>query len=293
MIGLWNPARRRWALLLVLAVLAVPTVFLFADGNEILVWVKYDAEKKLASLSNGSPAPEGATPGQFYEIKRGKLKLEKQWRSPLDFIRSYRENEAGRVEFSHERHFAALNKKTCNTCHDEARGLGADRDLASKASSASEEPHGKRSLGRFCAGCHDGAKRISDVEGAGVKVASSGIFTALGRKSDPACARCHTPADHGSDYTSAHGDRAEHGRGAECATCHRGANEVLPEERSQAADYRRAQLALVKNPEDPASVQVTLANNFCLYCHNSDNKAWKDSKSSRKDKHSRERHSDD
>lgn len=269
---------RRSILLVAIVCLAVPTVMLIADGNEILVWVKYDAEKRAASLSNGSPAPSGATPGQFYEIKRGRLKLEKQWRSPLDMIRSFHNTGVGRVEFSHERHFAALNKKTCNACHDESRGLGADADFPSRSTGNQSEPHGARSLGRFCANCHDGVKLASAIEGASAPRRSSPIFTALGKKNDAACARCHVPTDHGADYTSAHGDRAEHGRASECGNCHNGATSIAADERSQALAYRQAQLALVQNPEDPASVQVTLPDNFCIYCHNSDNKAWKHSK---------------
>ncbi len=273
---------RRLFLIFSLATMMLPVFYLLADGNELLVWIRYDAEKKSVSVSGGNIAPPaGATPGQYYEVKRGYLKQEKQWRSPLDLIKSFAVAKKGRVEFSHERHFAALDKKTCNVCHEEATGLGSGNNYPSLAPSGKLESHNAKSSGRFCARCHDGKKTMAEVAEGNPVDGKAVIFTAHGNSRDKSCSRCHAPANHGVDYTSRHGEVAENSGSSQCIECHRGSDARTSRDATQAARYREAQLALIQNPENKQAVETVLSNNFCVYCHNSDQKAWRETKRSR------------
>ena len=181
----------------------------------------------------------------------------RSWRPKQDIEVKRPGGTAGRIDFSHERHFAALGNKDCTACHAEKFGLGQEAKRVSLAGPREAEPHAAKSLGRFCANCHRPDNALK-------------AFTAFGKPGDRSCAHCHAPASHGADFTSRHGDRAEHGA-AECAECHRGAGKISPAEQKQAQQYQAAQLALAKNPEDKAAFQTTLPNNFCAYCHG----AWK------------------
>ncbi len=253
-------------------------LFLFALGSasegERYLYVRYDAEKGRATLSDGSPLPPGLSlvPGQYVEVKRGTLRPKEQWQPPQDLVKVFWPQGASRVVFSHERHFAALGAKgaTCQTCHE---SLDRGRTWRSLAPGPALEPHGPSSLGRFCATCHDGRAKASALSGARPPV-DAVVFTAFGRKGDPACAQCHVPKDHGQDFTPRHGEVAEHGGGQRCATCHRGADRISPAEMALVRAFQQAQLALIRNPEDEKAFNQVLPNNFCAYCHGLDPKAW-------------------
>ncbi len=249
-----------------------------ASGAGRYLWVQVDPETGERRLSDGEPLPASiagrVVPGQYVEVKRDKIKPKRQWRPPLDIEKTFYPEEASRVVFSHERHFAALGAKapTCETCH---ATLDEQKTWPSLAPSATLEPHGETSQGRFCATCHDGKTRISEIEGARPPV-DAVVFTAFGRAGDRSCQRCHAPRDHGRDYTDRHGDAAEHGGDRACGDCHRGAAAITPPEIAQAKAFFEAQMRLLANPEDDAAFNVTLPNNFCAYCHGLDLKAWYD-----------------
>lgn len=249
-----------------------------ASGAGHYLWVQVDPETGERRLSDQSPLPPSlavrVVPGQFVEKEGGRLKPKRTWRPPLDLERTFTPPDASRVVFSHERHFAALGAKgtTCETCHT---ALDEQKTWPSLAPSAALEPHKETSLGRFCATCHDGKTRISEIEGAHPPV-DAVVFTAFGQPGAKSCNRCHAPKDHGEDFTSRHGEWAEHGGGRACADCHRGATAIAPAEIAQARTFQQAQLRLLANPEDDAAFNATLPNNFCAYCHGTDLKAWYD-----------------
>lgn len=263
--------RLRGPILLAVVALAVA---LAGDENEIYLWVRYDAEKGQASLSDGTPLPSlgSLTPGQYVEWEKGRLKPKRQWRPPNDIQITYPSKAgASRVVFSHERHFAALGVKECTLCHTR---LDENKTWPSRAPSPDLEPHAAASLGRFCANCHNGRTRPADLEGTHPPV-NMPIFTALGRKGSSSCSQCHAPRDHGLDFTSRHGEVAEHGGGAFCTDCHRGARGISPAELAHGKAFIQAQMVLLQNPDDEKSFQATLPNNFCAYCHLPDGKAWR------------------
>lgn len=200
-----------WPLLLLGLVLA-------GEGERYL-YVRWDADKGKAFLSDGTPLPPGipVIPGQYVEVEGGRLKPKRQWQPPQDLVKAFQPQEASRVVFSHERHFAALGTKgnTCETCH---KTLDENKTWRSLAPSPALEPHGAASLGRFCATCHDGKTRPTQLVGSQSPLKDP-IFTAFGRKGDASCAQCHAPRDHGQDFTQGHGDKAEHGGARKCATC--------------------------------------------------------------------------
>jgi hypothetical protein len=259
----------------VLLVLFILLSLVRAEAPKAYLYVRYDAEAGKLVLSDGRPLPPGlpVEPGQYVELKGGFLKPKRQWQPPQDILKEYTPQGASRVVFSHERHFAALGVKgsACQTCH---ATLDIQKTWRSLAPEPRLEPHKATSLGRFCATCHDGKTRIRDIPGARSPLQEK-VFSALGRSGDPGCSQCHAPRDHGLDFTSRHGEVAEHGGGARCATCHRGAGGITPKELAQALDFRQAQLALIRNPEDAKAFNVVLPNNFCAYCHALDLKAWK------------------
>ncbi len=262
---------KRYALflLLLLGLLAV------GEGGRYL-WIKVDPTTGERVLSNGKPLPANlakiAVPGQFLEAEYGRLSPARQWRPPMDITKTFTPKDASRVVFSHERHFAALGAKgaACETCH---KTLDAQKSWPSRAPNPALEPHGEKSLGRFCATCHDGKTRASNVKGAHPPV-DVRIFSTFGAKGDRGCQRCHVPKDHGADFTSRHGDAAEGGGRLRCATCHRGARAIAPQEIKQVRKFFDAQIQLLKNPENDAAFNMTLPNNFCAYCHSVDLRAW-------------------
>ncbi|WP_243090065.1 cytochrome c3 family protein [Thermus neutrinimicus] len=258
--------RRLWPVLLLGLALA-------GEGERYL-YVRWDAEKAQAFLSNGAPLPPGVSliPGQYVEVKYGQLKPKKQWQAPQDLVKVFQPKEASRVVFSHERHFAALGAKgsTCDTCHT---ALDENKAWKSLAPSPALEAHGANSLGRFCATCHDGKTHPGRVAGSQSSLKDP-IFTAFGRKGDASCGQCHAPKDHGQDFTQGHGDKAEHGGARECATCHRGALSISAKEVAQVQAFQKAQLALIQNPEDEKAFNLVLPANFCAYCHGLDGEAW-------------------
>jgi hypothetical protein len=193
----------------------------------------------------------------------GALWADKHWR-PQDIEVRLTGGNAGRVTFSHERHFGALAGKNCAVCHAEALGLGQTVARKSFALRLTDEPHGEKSLGRFCENCHRDS----------LPPAKTPAFSAFGQKGANTCAHCHAPDDHGEDFTRRHGDRAEHGAG-KCAKCHRGATSISAAELDQARRYRDAQETLRENPDDKTAFAAVLPNNFCAYCHATDRKAWR------------------
>ena len=263
-------------------VLAFALSLVLAEGGRYL-WATVDPETQSLGMSDGSPLPapiEGrVVPGQYIEIENGRYEVKKTWRPPLDIEKTYiPENDASRVVFSHERHFAALGAKgaTCETCHTT---LDEAVNWLSLAPNPAVEPHGETSQGRFCSGCHDGARTIgeitADIEGSQPPVDVT-VFSAFGRGGDESCASCHVPEGHGANYVPWHGDRAEDGRvAANCASCHRGADGVTNAEITQALAFYHNQMALLQNPEDAQAFNSTLPNNFCAYCHGLDLEAWR------------------
>ncbi|WP_038056680.1 cytochrome c3 family protein [Thermus amyloliquefaciens] len=245
-----------------------------AGEGERYLYVRWDAEKGQALLSNGTPLPPGVSllPGQYVEWEGGRLKPKGQWQPPQDLVRVYTPREASRVVFSHERHFAALGAKgsTCETCHT---ALDKNKTWKSLAPSPALEAHSPTSLGRFCATCHDGRTRPASLEG-GRSPLKDPIFTAFGRRGDAFCSQCHAPKDHGLDFTQGHGDKVEHGGARECAACHRGVYAFPSQEAQQVRAFQKAQLDLIRNPEDEKAFNVVLPANFCAYCHGLDGKAW-------------------
>lgn len=258
--------KRLWLLLLLGLALA-------SEGERYL-YVRWDAERGQAFLSDGSPLPPGlaVVPGQYVELEQGRIKPKRQWQPPQDLVKVYLPREVGRVVFSHERHFAALGAKgsTCETCHTV---LDENKVWKSGAQVPALEPHGATSLGRFCATCHDGKTQPAAIRGSQTSLKDP-IFTAWGRKGDASCSQCHAPKSHGRDFTSSHGEWAEEGGAKECATCHRGASSLSSQEALKVQAFQRAQLALIQNPEDEKAFNVTLPPNFCAYCHGLDGKAW-------------------
>ncbi|WP_105318438.1 cytochrome c3 family protein [Thermus tenuipuniceus] len=258
--------KRLWPLLLLGLALA-------SEGERYL-YVRWDADQNRAFLSDGSPLPPGLPliPGQYVGVEGGRLKPKRQWHPPQDLVKVFQPKEASRVVFSHERHFAALGAKgsTCETCHN---ALDESKTWRSMAPTPALEPHGATSLGRFCATCHDGKTRPSKLAG-GQSPLKDPIFTAFGRKGDASCAQCHAPKDHGQNFTQGHGDRAEHSGAKECAACHRGALSISAKEVAQTQAFQKAQLALIRNPEDKKAFNVILPANFCACCHGLDGKAW-------------------
>ncbi|WP_243028731.1 cytochrome c3 family protein [Thermus albus] len=257
-----------------------PFIFLFlslvmAGTGERYLYVRWDAEAGRALLSDGSPLPPGVrlVPGQYVEVEGGRLKPKEAWRPPQDLEKVFQPQGAGRVVFSHERHFALLGAKgsTCETCH---RVLDQNQTWRSRAPSPALEPHGPNSLGRFCANCHDGKTQATAIPGAKPPIREA-VFTAFGKKGDTSCGQCHAPQDHGPDFTSRHGDIAEKQGNRTCATCHRGSLGLTPREMDQARAFQVAQLALIRNPEDERAFNQVLPPNFCAYCHGLDGKAWR------------------
>jgi len=243
-------------ILISLSLFIIPVL---AHGYKNLEWVMYNVETGETTLS-GSKKKVKFTPGQFVEIEDGYPEEEEQWRSPLDMEFTYKSEKANRVVFSHERHFAALGEKSCSGCHEGPGSIGSDSYLSAPANQV--ESHKAKSIGRFCSGCHNGSS------------AEKKAFTAYGKENNESCGRCHAPDDHRKDYTGLHGEHAERKGSKSCNQCHRGSDRITDTERKQAESYRKAQLLLIKNPEDPEAFKSVLPNNFCAYCHNSDDEAW-------------------
>ena len=254
-----------------LCLLLCSTALAAGPPRDRLAWVTAEKDNGTNRLSNGElfNSRKPAAPGQYVKAKKGgELEPIKQWRPPQDLEFDYKPEREGRVVYSHERHFAALHEKNCNLCHAATTGLGSGKPWPSLAPNAALEPHADKSLGRFCTACHQEPR-------ADLRPPPTPAFTALGRHGDAACAKCHPPADHGPDYTAGHTKPAKDGKSMGCVTCHRGTATITSAELAQADTYHRAQVALLRNAQDPAAFAQTLPNNFCAYCHIPDRKAWK------------------
>lgn len=246
-----------------------------ASEGERYLYVRWDAEKGAAVLSDGTPLPPGVrlVPGQYVEVEEGRLKPKRQWQPPQDLVRTFQPQGMGRVVFSHERHFGFLGAKgtSCETCH---ASLDKGKAWPSTAPNPSLEPHGPTSLGRFCATCHDGKRLVQQIPGSRSPIRGP-VFTALGKKGAASCNLCHTPRDHGQDFTQGHGEVAERLGGQACASCHRGADQIGAAALALARAFQEAQLALIRNPDDSQAFNQILPANFCAYCHGLDGKAWR------------------
>jgi hypothetical protein len=213
-------------------------------------------------------------PGVFVKIDKGRVKVKPQ-RPPADdqVVRFPAKDprSPGRVEFSHLRHFNALADKQCTTCHSPEMKLVTDAPRERAAATAAAEPHGPASIGRFCASCHDGA---APRPGAAARAgrADAAVFTTATTADPASCQRCHAPADHGRDFTPLHGDLAEDGRGAACASCHR--QDWTAADRRRQADLLAAERTLRANPDDGRAVLAVGPNNFCVHCHRTDSE-WR------------------
>lgn len=214
-------------------------------------------------------------PGVFASLEGGRLKVARQRRSPDDVVVRFPvrvPGDPGRVEFSHVRHFGALARKDCSTCHSPEMGLVTSPAYASRAPDPAREPHAPSSLGRFCATCHNGTTRLAQV-GALAGRADAAVFTAARTGDDRSCQRCHAPPDHGADFTARHDDLAERTGGQACLGCH--AEDWRPRDRQAQADLLAAERRLVADPDDPAAARTVGPDNFCVYCHRTDGE-WRE-----------------
>ena len=239
----------------------------FAAGSKSLAWVLFDSTTNAFRLSNGAPLTNTANlePGQFVEITGSVVRGLEQWRSPNDIEKRYTA-AAGRVNFSHERHFGALGGKNCIACHADEKGLAKGEPIESKAPSIDLEPHGATSTGRFCSGCHNANTKAADAAGGQPKLNIT-IFTAFGKKDSASCNMCHAPASHGADFTANHPDLVSAAGVESCATCHRGGKEITLQALGQAKTFVHAQQKLAHNPQDESAFAARLPNQFCSYCH--------------------------
>jgi Cytochrome c7 and related cytochrome c len=239
----------------------------FAAGSKSLAWVLFDPTTNGFRLSNGDSFTNTANldPGQFVEITGSVVKSLEQWRSPNDIEKRYT-TTAGRVNFSHERHFGALGGKNCIACHADEKGLAKGEPIESKAPTVALEPHGATSTGRFCSGCHNASTKASEAAGGQPKLNVT-IFTSFGQKDSASCNRCHTPASHGADFTANHPDLVSAAGIGSCTTCHRGGKDISLQALGQAKTFVHAQQNLARNPQDTSAFAATLPNQFCSYCH--------------------------
>jgi c(7)-type cytochrome triheme protein len=237
----------------------IVTMILAQEGTGSVVWVQPEG----VTLSNGIQLSKPLQPGQLVYVSGTRLQPLNLWRPPQDIEATFTPEDASRVTFSHERHFAALGAKECTVCHEQ---LDKGKTWDSLAADVSLEPHQASSTGRFCSSCHDGQTKISEIKNVKPPV-DVNIFSAFGQSKDQNCNQCHTPSDHGTDFTLRHAEMAEEGGSQSCVTCHRGAESISRNDASQARAFIKAQLALIKNSDDQAAFKTTLPNSFCLYCH--------------------------
>jgi hypothetical protein len=239
----------------------------FAAGSKSLAWVLFDPSTSTYKLSNGNSFinNDKFEPGQFVEITGSVVRSLEQWRSPSDIEKRYT-TSAGRVNFSHERHFGALGGKNCIACHADEKGLAKGEPIESKAPSVELEPHGVTSTGRFCSGCHNANTKAKDAAGGQPKLNVT-IFTSFGKKDNASCNQCHTPASHGADFTANHPDLVSVVGVETCTTCHRGGKTINLQALGQARTFVHAQRKLAKDPSDTSAFAATLPNQFCSYCH--------------------------
>jgi mono/diheme cytochrome c family protein len=239
----------------------------FAAGSKSLAWVLFDPNTNAFRLSNGASLTnsDNLEPGQFVEITGSVVRKLEQWRSPSDIEKRYN-TSAGRVNFSHERHFGALGGKNCIACHADEKGLAKGEPIESKAPSVDLEPHGTTSTGRFCSGCHNGNTKARDAAGGQPKLNVT-IYTAFGNKNSASCNQCHVPASHGADFTANHPDLVSAAGVQTCTTCHRGGKSISLQALGQAKTFVHAQQKLARDPQDTSAFALTLPNQFCSYCH--------------------------
>jgi mono/diheme cytochrome c family protein len=239
----------------------------FAAGSKSLAWVTLDPTTNTYRLSNGDGFTNTANlePGQFVEISGSAVRGLEQWRSPNDIEKRYN-TSAGRVNFSHERHFGALGGKNCIACHADEKGLAKNEPIQSKAPSADLEPHAVTSTGRFCSGCHNANTKAADAAGGQPKLNVT-IFSSFGKTDNASCNMCHVPASHGADFTANHPDLVGATGVNSCNTCHRGGKEISLQALGQAKTFVHAQQKLAHNPQDESAFAARLPNQFCSYCH--------------------------
>ncbi len=246
----------------------------YGSGEANLAWVLPNTEAaKGSKLSNGASVDSTIAPGQWVELLAGGAKPLAQWRPPSDIEKRWFPKNAGRVSFSHERHFGMIGSKNCLTCHADEKGMGSTDARPSLAAVPQLEPHGEHSLGRFCASCHNGVQQAASIEGA-KPTQNVTIFSATGKTGDASCSHCHVPASHGSDFVPSHKVFAS-SNVQQCSACHRGNQEISRKLFGQAKEFVAAQQQLLKNPDDTAAFSHTLPNQFCTYCHITQNDFWK------------------
>jgi nitrate/TMAO reductase-like tetraheme cytochrome c subunit len=254
-----------------LALIAALLIFsgaILAAAPRVIAWVQFSAATNSYKLSNGSALnnTDHLEPGQFVAVNGSSVAGLEQWRSPSDIEKRWF-SEAGRVNFSHERHFGALGGKNCVTCHADEKGLGKGEEFVSLAPSADLESHATRSTGRFCESCHNGsAKAAQQMEGGQPKLNVT-IFTAFGRTGNASCSGCHVPASHGADFAPLHASIVGSSGVNTCTTCHRGGFEISLDALGQAKTFVHAQQQLSKDPQNQGAFSKTLPNQFCAYCH--------------------------
>jgi len=256
-----------------LTLLGLALLLALAEGYKQLAWVRWDSDKGVAVFSNGAKVVDSIKPGQFAAFRDGSYKALPQWRPPQDIELTWTSQSFRRAVFSHERHFAAIGVKHCETCHADDKGLGKNTPWPSLAPSPDLEPHKATSIGRFCSSCHNGVKSASQIDVSNPPIQTR-IFSAFGKAGDSTCDRCHAPASHGADFTAIHGEFAQDG--AQCTSCHRGGANISPQMLGQALAFVQAQLKLTQNSEDTAAFQKTLPNHFCTYCHAPDRELWQE-----------------
>lgn len=210
--------------------------------------------------------------GVFVSMDRGRMIRVKAQQLPAEdhVIRfpAKQQEHPGRTEFSHFRHFNALGQKECKTCHSQEMGLGISSTYASRVADPALESHAQTSLGRFCTACHNGTKRLADVGVLRQRI-DVPIFTAAKTGDSRSCERCHAPADHREDFTSRHANVAERSGVRACGPCH--ATDWSARDQQQHASLQAAERTLNSNADDARAAVAVGANNFCVYCHRTDN----------------------
>ena len=254
------------------------------DPSRLEGWVtKFDPATQVIEVNGetislrGMKAVGGGrlATGVFVSVDRGRMVRVKPQQLPAEeqvsrFPAKQKENP-GRTEFSHVRHFNALGQKECKTCHSDEMGLGISSTYASRVADPALEAHAQSSLGRFCTACHNGTTLLAEV-GTLRQRMDVPIFTAAKTGDSRSCERCHIPADHGSDFTPKHGGLVERSGVRACGPCH--ATDWTARDQQQHANLQAAEKALKINADDARAAGAVGPNNFCVYCHRTENE-WR------------------